>query len=51
MNAVSSGSEGIVVFLVFFKYAVKALLSTNIDSFARKLLESENSRMTKHLVF
>ena len=34
------------LFFVFcFKYAVRALLSTsNIDSFARKLLDSENSR-------
>ena len=43
MNAVSSGSQGIVI---------RAVLSTsNIDSFARKLLDSENSRMTKHMVF
>ena len=32
--------------------SVRALLSTrNIDSFARKLLDSENSRMTKDMVF
>ena len=49
MNAVSSGSQGIVVFFLL-KYAIRALLSTsNIDSFARKLLDSENSRMTKHM--
>ena len=47
MNAVSSGSQGIVVlvFCFLFKYAIRAVLSTsNIDSFARKLLDSENSR-------
>ena len=52
MNAVSSGSQGIVVFFFLSKYAIRALLSTsNIDSFSRKLLDSENSRMTKHVVF
>ena len=51
MNAESSGSQGIVV-VFFFKYEIRALLSTsNIDSFAWKLLDSENSCMTKHMVF
>ena len=45
MNAVSSGSQGIVCFVL--KYAIRPLLSaSNMDSFARKLLDSENSRMT-----
>ena len=42
------------VSLFFFplKYAIRALLSaSNIDSFARKLLDSENSCVTKHMVF
>ena len=44
-NAVSSGSQGILVFF-------SSLLSTsNIDSFAQKLLDSENSRMTNDIVF
>ena len=52
MNAVSSGSQGVVAFFFLKKYAIRALLSTsNIDSFARKLLDSENSRMTKHMGF
>ena len=51
MNALSSGSHVIVV-LFLLKYAITALLSTsNIDSFARKLLDSKSSHMTKHMVF
>ena len=40
------------VSLLFFfkKYAIRALLSSsNIDFFARKLLDSENSHMTKQM--
>ena len=36
----------------FLLYSIRSLLSTsNIDSFARKLLNAKNSRMTKHMVF
>ena len=43
----------LLVFVFFLKkYAIRALLSTsNIDSFPRKLLDSESSGMTKRVVF
>ena len=53
MNATSSGSQGTYIVVFFLKkYAIRAVLSiSNIDYFTRKLLDSNNSRMTKHMVF
>ena len=43
---------GVSLCFLLKKYAIRAVLSiSNIHYFTRKLLDSSNSRMTKHMVF
>lgn len=57
MNYMSCHLEAKVSLLVLLLFSLETILirallsSSNIDSFVRKLLHSENSHITKHMVF
>lgn len=57
MNYMPCHLEAKVSLLVLLFFSLETILirallsSSNIDSFVRKLLNSENSHITKHMVF